>query len=61
MQDLILKNNEIFKGTSNEFSASVALNTAAGLIVSGKEKTLKLDFQNSFEALKFGKGVSSLN
>ena len=28
---------EIYKGKSNEFSQSVALNVAAGLIVSGKE------------------------
>ena len=32
---------EIFKGKSNEFSQSVALNVAAGLIVSGKEIILK--------------------
>ena len=36
---------DIYKGTSNEFSQSVALNTAAGLIVSGKEN----DFKNAFE------------
>ena len=36
---------EIYKGTSNEFSQSVALNTAAGLIVSGKEN----DFNNAFD------------
>ena len=35
---------DIFKGTSNEFSQSVALNAAAGLIVSGKEN----DFKNAF-------------
>jgi len=35
---------DIYKGTSNEFSQSVALNTAAGLIVSGKES----DFKNAF-------------
>ena len=35
----------IYKGTSNEFSQSVALNAAAGLIVSGKEN----DFKNSFD------------
>ena len=35
---------DIFKGTSNEFSQSVALNAAAGLIVSGKEN----DFKNAY-------------
>ena len=35
---------DIYKGTSNEFSQSVALNAAAGLIVSGKEN----DFKNAF-------------
>ena len=33
---------EIYKGTSNEFSQSVALNAAAGLIVAGKEMILKM-------------------
>ena len=32
---------EIYKGKSNEFSQSVALNVAAGLIVSGKKMILK--------------------
>ena len=36
---------EIFKGKKNEFSQSVALNVAAGLIVSGKET----DFETAFE------------
>tara|TARA_B100000963_G_scaffold351634_1_gene363514 strand:+ start:800 stop:1795 length:996 start_codon:yes stop_codon:yes gene_type:complete len=36
---------EIFKGNNNEFSQSVALNVAAGLIVSGKEN----NFQEAFE------------
>jgi len=40
-----LKIIEIFKGKENEFSQSVALNTAAGLIVSGKEN----DFQEAFK------------
>ena len=35
---------EIYKGKQNEFSQSVALNVAAGLIVSGKES----NFQNAF-------------
>ena len=36
---------EIYKGKFNEFSQSVALNVAAGLMVSGKEN----DFKNAFE------------
>ena len=36
---------EIYKGINNEFAQAVALNVAAGLIVSGKE----LDFKNAFE------------
>jgi anthranilate phosphoribosyltransferase len=36
---------EIYKGKSNEFSQSVALNVAAGLIVAGKES----DFKNAFD------------
>ena len=36
---------DIYKGTSNEFSQSVALNAAAALIVSGKEN----DFKNAFD------------
>ena len=39
-----LKIIEIFKGKSNEFSNAVALNAAAGLIVSGSE----LDFKKAF-------------
>ena len=44
---------DIYKGTSNEFSQSVALNAAAGLIVSGKEN----DFKNAFD--KVTKHLSS--
>ncbi len=39
---------EIFKGEDNEFSQAVALNTAAGLIVSGKEQ----DFKDAFKKAK---------
>ncbi len=46
---------EIFKGTSNEFSASVALNTAAGLIVSGKEKDFETAFKIASKHLSSGK------
>jgi anthranilate phosphoribosyltransferase len=44
---------DIYKGNSNEFSQSVALNAAAGLIVSGKEN----DFKNAFN--KVTKHLSS--
>ena len=38
---------EIYKGNTNEFSQSVALNAAAGLIVSGKERNFKEAFEKS--------------
>jgi len=38
---------EIYKGTKNEFSQSVALNVAAGLIVSGKENNFKTAFDET--------------
>ena len=46
---------EICKGKNNEFSQSVALNVAAGLIVSGKES----DFKNAYE--KASKHLNSGN
>ena len=46
---------EIFKGSSNEFSQSVALNVAAGLIVSGKESDFKNAFDKASEHLNSGK------
>ena len=46
---------EIYKGKSNEFSQTVALNVAAGLIVSGKEN----DFKDAF--VKATKHLSSGN
>ena len=46
---------EIYKGTSNEFSQSVALNAAAGLIVSGKENDFKNAFKKASEHLNSGK------
>ena len=46
---------DIYKGTSNEFSQSVALNAAAGLIVSGKENDFKKAFENATEHLNSGK------
>ena len=45
---------EIFKGNSNEFSQAVALNAAAGLIVSGKEFNFKDAFKKTEEHLKSG-------
>ena len=46
---------EIYKGVSNEFSQSVALNAAAGLIVSGKENDFKNAFDKASKHLKSGK------
>ena len=42
---------EIFKGNSNEFSDAVALNVAAGLIVSGKQVDFKTSFKKALEHL----------
>ncbi len=46
---------EIYKGTSNEFSQSVALNAASGLIVAGKESDFKNAFKKASEHLNSGK------
>ena len=46
---------DIFKGEDNEFSDSVALNTAAGLVVSGKKKNFKNAYEFSNQYLKSGK------
>ncbi len=46
---------EIYKGTSNEFSQSVALNAAAGLIISGKENDFKDAFNKASQHLSSGK------
>ena len=46
---------EIYKGTSNEFSQSVALNAAAGLIVAGKENDFKNAFKTASEHINSGK------
>tara|TARA_E500000178_G_scaffold309589_1_gene324050 strand:- start:1909 stop:2904 length:996 start_codon:yes stop_codon:yes gene_type:complete len=45
---------EIFKGKKNEFSQSVALNVAAGLIVSGKENDFKTAFEIATKYLNSG-------
>ena len=45
---------EIFKGKNNEFSQSVALNVAAGLIVSGKESDFKISYEKAMKHLSSG-------
>jgi anthranilate phosphoribosyltransferase len=45
---------EIYKGKSNEFSQSVALNVAAGLVVSGKENDFKTAFDKASNHLASG-------
>jgi anthranilate phosphoribosyltransferase len=45
---------EIYKGKNNEFSQSVALNVAAGLVVSGKENDFKIAYENATEHLNSG-------
>ncbi|MDC0943109.1 anthranilate phosphoribosyltransferase [Pelagibacteraceae bacterium] len=45
---------EIYKGVNNEFSQSVALNVAAGLIVSGIENDFKAAFDNATKQLASG-------
>ncbi len=46
---------EIYKGKINEFSQSVALNVAAGLIVSGRETEFKIAFEKASKHLNSGK------
>ena len=45
---------EIFEGKLNEFSQSVALNAAAGLIVSGKENKFSIAYERSLSYLRSG-------
>ena len=45
---------EIFNGKFDEFSQSVALNVAAGLIVSGKENDFKKAYEKATTHLKSG-------
>ena len=52
---------EIFKGKDNEFSQSVALNVAAGLIVSGKENDFKIAFERATKHLNSGNVFHHLN
>ena len=46
---------DIFKGEDSEFSDSVSLNVAAGLIISSKEKSFKKAYEFSKQHLKTGK------
>ena len=52
---------DICKGEDNEFSDSVALNVAAGLIVSNKEKHFKKAYEFAKQHLKSGKVFEHLN
>ena len=45
---------EIYKGMNNEFAQAVALNAAAGLVVSGKELDFKAAFEKALNHLKSG-------
>ena len=49
-----MKIKEIYKGTINEFSVAVALNVAAGLIVSGKEYNFINAFNKASKQLASG-------
>ena len=52
---------EIYKGKFNEFSQSVALNVAAGLIVSGKENDFKTAFDKATKHLASGNVFQQLS
>ena len=49
-----------FKGKNNEFSKSVALNVAAGLIVSGKESDFKKSYEKAIKHLNSGEVFNHL-
>tara|TARA_B100000886_G_scaffold335210_1_gene291929 strand:+ start:4082 stop:5077 length:996 start_codon:yes stop_codon:yes gene_type:complete len=51
---------EILKGQKNEFSQSVALNVAAGLIVSGKENDFKKSYEKATKHLNSGNAFQHL-
>ncbi len=51
---------DIYKGTSNEFSQSVSLNAAAGLIVSGKENDFRDAFNKATKHLSSGEVFNHL-
>jgi len=52
---------DIYKGAFNEFSQSVALNVAAGMIVSGKENDFKDAFHKASKHLSSGKVFEHLS
>ena len=55
MQNIILKKLlKFLKVKKNEFSQSVALNVAAGLIVSGKENDFKISYEKATNHLNSG-------
>ena len=55
MQNIILKKLlKYLKEKNNEFSQSVALNVAAGLIVSGKESDFKMAYEKATKHLNSG-------
>jgi anthranilate phosphoribosyltransferase len=51
---------DIFKGEDNEFSDSVALNVAAGLAISNKEKNFKKGYELGKHHLRSGKTYEHL-
>jgi anthranilate phosphoribosyltransferase len=51
---------EIYKGKTNEFSQTVALNVAAGLIVSGNESNFKNAFKKASTHLNSGNVINHL-
>tara|TARA_S200000501_G_C20378545_1_gene549453 strand:- start:48 stop:602 length:555 start_codon:yes stop_codon:yes gene_type:complete len=51
---------DIFKGNDNDFSKAVALNAAAGLIISEKESDFKHAYQNTRDHLLSGKTFTHL-
>ena len=51
---------EIFNGSDNEFAETVCLNSAAGLIVSGKHNDFKDAYEDAFSHLISGKVIDHL-
>ncbi len=51
---------EIFKGIDNDFSKAVCLNTAAGLIVSGKQENFKSAYDIARNFIKSGSAYNHL-
>jgi anthranilate phosphoribosyltransferase len=52
---------EIFKGTDNDFSITVSLNAAAGLIVSGKSKNIEEAYSSIRKHILSGEAFKHLN